>query len=81
MFLGKKSQKFPFFPLSSYTRTKAWKDVFICTSNGSNSKKKEREFFVHIFLNYHLSEMYHLALVPARNMQFVRFRDSVAISC
>ena len=75
MFLGKKSQKFSFFPLSSYTRAKSWKYVFISTSNGYNSKKKERE------LDYHLSEMYHLALVPARNMQVTRFRDSVAISC
>ena len=49
MFLGKKSQKFSFFPLSSYTRVKSWKYVFISTSNGYNSKKKEREFFVHIF--------------------------------
>ena len=81
MFLGEKCQKFSFFPLSSYTRAKSWKYVFISTSNGYNSKKKEREFVVHIFLNYHLSEMYHLALVPARNMQVTRFRDSVAISC
>ena len=40
MFLGKKPQKFSFFPLSSYTRAKSWKYVFISTSNGYNSKKK-----------------------------------------
>ena len=31
MFLGKKSQKFSFFPLSSYTRAKSWKYKFIST--------------------------------------------------
>ena len=49
MFLGKKSQKFSFFPLSSYTRAKSWKYVFISTSNGYNSKKKEREFLCIFF--------------------------------
>ena len=49
MFLGTKSQKFSFFPLSSYTRAKSWKYVFISTSNGYNSKKKERDFVVHFF--------------------------------
>ena len=41
MFLGKKSQKFSFFPLSSYTRVKSWKYVFISTSNGYNSRRKK----------------------------------------
>ena len=50
MFLvGKNPRNSPFFLLCSYTRAKSWKYVFISTSNGYNSKKKEREFFVHIF--------------------------------
>ena len=50
MFLGMKIPEILlFFPLSSYRRVKSLKYVFISTSNGYNSKKKEREFFVHIF--------------------------------
>ena len=53
MFLGNKSQKFSSFPLSSYTRAKSWKYVFISTSNGYNSKKKEL-YFTYIYLHMYM---------------------------
>ena len=76
MFLGKKSQKFSFIPLSSYTRVKSWKYVFISTPLPmAITQRRKKENSLCIFFKLLLIPNVSFGTSSSSNVQVTKFRD------